>query len=1130
MLYRLFLFLIVLLLVIHSSSNGQTVVINEVMASNNTTIQDEDGDTSDWIELYNYGSEAVSLAGYGLSDRADNPFKWLLPALTIEPGQFLLIWASGKDKSDPGQPLHTGFSISAGGEDIVFTRPDGVTIDSMPARYIPTDVSYGRQPDGTGPWYYFYTPTPMQPNSGIGLDDPLVSPDFSYASGFYTDSFVLDISYPDSGAVIVFSLDGSEPDLQNLHGKSYAYKNQYPHFFGNPPGPILQQHYTSYTYTSPFVIRDRSSEPDKLSQISTTWEFMPNYFPQNPSPKGTVVRARAYVKGVPGPIANHTYFVSDQNTFDHEIPIISLSTNEDNLFGYYDGIYVAGVDFDQWRQANPFGWPGLNTGANFFRRGRDTEKPAHIQYFEMGTPILEQNIGIRIHGGWSRHQRLKSFRLYARAEYDQQSRFNHAFFDDYPYDSFKRLMLRNSGNDDNFTFMRDGVINYIMRHLRFDTHEYRPSVVYLNGEYFGMLNIRERYDKHYLNRAYGIAEEELDLLTNNAIVNEGENTQFLALRQYIIANDLADSLHYAYAIRRLDPENYMDYCIANIYIRNTDWPGNNVKFFRKRTASYEPQAPYGQDGRWRWLMFDTDFGLGTQYGPGSEDPVAHNTLAFATLPSGNQWPNPSWSTVILRKLLENPSFRQDFIIRFADQMNTAFLPDRIIGVIDAFRDRIAPEIPAQRQRWNLLNTWEVHIQRMRDFAHDRPEYQREHIRDYFNLPGEYTATLDVSAAKAGYIRINTIDLISATPGVAEQPYPWSGIYYHTLPITVTATAREGYVFTHWSGFIADNASSITFTPDGDFYLKAHFEPELVQEDDRELIFFWLMDTSLPNDTPLEEVPATWSRNGLDASLVFESAREGYPFFNGHPLWRNSSMERRNQPTPLNYRLEANDSIPFEQVNMRGLQIRQVMHVDDRQNTLYFDLNTTGYEDILLTLAGMDEGGADQLLFDYWDPELDDWSTEGQESTVFNLSPTYRVFFIDFIEAVTASNRENFRVRMRFDGADMSADDGHRVTFNNIAVSGTALEVSGVFPMPQHSPLYLHVHPNPTGGLLYVHSEALSIGADIVLLDALGRTIDISPVQQSAGTRVLDLGSCPTGIYTLLVRTGTQVLTARVMKY
>jgi len=122
----------------------------------------------------------------------------------------------------------------------------------------------------------------------------------------------------------------------------------------------------------------------------------------------------------------------------------------------------------------------------------------------------------------------------------------------------------------------------------------------------------------------------------------------------------------------------MDYQIAEIFGRNTDWPGNNIKYWRLRTNEYQPQAPKGHDGRWRWLMYDTDFVFGIS---GGADAYTHNTLEFATAIGGTSWPNPDWSTFLLRNLLINQEFQQNFINRFADLINTTFRSDRLINMI-----------------------------------------------------------------------------------------------------------------------------------------------------------------------------------------------------------------------------------------------------------------------------------------------------------------------------------------------------------------------------------------------------------------------------------------------------------------
>ncbi|MFW5972581.1 MAG: lamin tail domain-containing protein, partial [Bacteroidota bacterium] len=183
------------------------VVMNEMMSSNQTTIADGEGDFSDWLELLNTGSEVLSLSGYGLSDRLDDPFRWTFPDVALEPGAFLLVWASGKDRSEPGEPLHASFRIAADGEHVILTAPDGTTADVLDPIAVPVDVSLGRWPDGSGDRYFFTDPTPGAPNASPAFSRTLNPPSFSHEAGFHADAFSLSLASGDSSAVIRFTLD-----------------------------------------------------------------------------------------------------------------------------------------------------------------------------------------------------------------------------------------------------------------------------------------------------------------------------------------------------------------------------------------------------------------------------------------------------------------------------------------------------------------------------------------------------------------------------------------------------------------------------------------------------------------------------------------------------------------------------------------------------------------------------------------------------------------------------------------------------------------------------------------------------------------------------------------------------------
>ena len=219
--------LLVVLLFFGFQMNAQGVVINEIITSNSAVITDDDGSYEDWVELYNTSSTAINLQGYGLSDLSTNPFQWVFPEYWMEPGEHLLIWCSDKNRTDVNFPLHTNFKISSSGETITLTNSSGVTVDSYPAVVIPQNYTYGRQTDGSPTLVIFPEPTPGESNTTPGFSEVLTAPTMSVAGGFYTAAFPLTISHADPAVTIVYTTDGSDPELSNLAGTTYNYKNKY---------------------------------------------------------------------------------------------------------------------------------------------------------------------------------------------------------------------------------------------------------------------------------------------------------------------------------------------------------------------------------------------------------------------------------------------------------------------------------------------------------------------------------------------------------------------------------------------------------------------------------------------------------------------------------------------------------------------------------------------------------------------------------------------------------------------------------------------------------------------------------------------------------------------------------------
>ena len=195
------------LLLLTSILTAQTVVINEVMSSNSSTIKDEDNDYPDWIELYNKADTNISLNQYSLSDDPSDPNKWIFPNVELNSKSFLLVFASGKNKTS--EQLHTNFKIKSGGERIWLRDPNGKLVDKIDSVNILSDISYGRNIDSISQWLFYENPTPDAPNSTVGYVSFSEPPRFALHGGFYSGSQQISFS---NGQNIYYTLDGSEPD------------------------------------------------------------------------------------------------------------------------------------------------------------------------------------------------------------------------------------------------------------------------------------------------------------------------------------------------------------------------------------------------------------------------------------------------------------------------------------------------------------------------------------------------------------------------------------------------------------------------------------------------------------------------------------------------------------------------------------------------------------------------------------------------------------------------------------------------------------------------------------------------------------------------------------------------------
>ncbi len=509
-----------------------------------------------------------------------------------------------------------------------------------------------------------------------------------------------------------FTVDGSRPDPDSV--MTDAEWRDLP----------VETRTRTFVYDRPIDLAELLAPNSDISTIQTSNETGPWSWvsPVRAVERAAVVRAVAISGPSRSSYRTETYFVADDPQERFALPVFSVATNRGSFFDPETGIYVPGTggeeDFTQ---------------SNFLNRGTDWEREVHLEFFDRGDRVLRQDLGARIHGNFSRALPQKTLRLYSRSDYGT-SRMTHRFFESRDLDDFNRLLLRNGGNDWYRTMLTDPIVQSVVADLGFDTQDYRPSILFLNGEYWGIHNIRERYDQHYLETNYGIPRDQVIILENDGVLDVGDEAfvdTFLSFRRRLADGEFESRDHVS---RYLDLEPYLDYLATQIYAGNYDWPQNNIRFWRFVGEDASP-APSPGDGRRRVMMYDLDVSLG------HGESLTYDMVAW-TFGDKQEHPFPpdgdrdarEESFKLNQALMQIPEIRRDFLRRIDRHLDTTFHPDRVSEHIDRVAAAVEPEMPRHIERWgrpSSMAEWSAHLETMHEFARERPARVREHLRRHF---------------------------------------------------------------------------------------------------------------------------------------------------------------------------------------------------------------------------------------------------------------------------------------------------------------------------------------------------------------------------------------------------------------
>lgn len=850
-------------------------------------------------------------------------------------------------------------------------------------------------------------------------------PVFSVQGGFFTAPVDLVLLADEPGDVILYTTDGSEPLPGLLDGAQFSYKNSYPEEPGQPFGPLLFESFGTQEYSGPIAIEDRSGDPDRLSQKSTTATFNTPYFPESPSFKGTALRARVWRPGTGmSEVVSETYFISPEGNNTYSIPVIAVSLDEGDLFDYEDGIAVPGVTFDSWRVQNPGSTNPPRSANNFWRRGRMWESESSFSLWVPGsnTPVLNGRLGLRVHGFSSRSFPKKSWRLYARSDYGA-STFDYPIFESQTDESYKRWILFSGSGDLNKAQMRDPVIQRILQPTGVETVDSRPAVLFLNGEYHGLYHIRERYDHHYFLRRKGIEEENLEILSNNQLdYGDPWNNDFL--KDFVNERDLADPEVYEAFTTLVDTLSFWTVFAANMYMSNRDWLPNNTEMWRSK------QADAQNDTRWYFASVDLDLGWGWAGQNDLNRDMIDEVLVSNTLPGQPSFSYHGFVADMFRNAMENERFKNGFINRSADLMNTVFVPEYANTVIENYAQEIAPYMPEQIARWKLpaaMGGWINELNFMGQFSEERPEIHRGHIASGLGTDGTYALTLDVDNPEGGEVQVNTIRIDDNTPGVTGgAAYPWTGKYFNGVPITLKALPREGYTFAGWEGDLNGSSAEKSFDTEASsaFITALFIENDTVPDTPREVFSYWHFN-SLPTSGEVDNIAAD-EPSGSSAVITYPGDGDGY-------------MDDVNDGSEINLQL----GYPAG----RALRVRN----PSAERALVISASTEGFANIRLSYAAKrTNNGADrQEISVKFSPEAS-WIPLDSADVFTDYVP----YHFDFSGFPEANDNPDFQVRIRFTGAASFNTSGNN-RFDNIALTGVNLAEGGIplLPLAQHDFLF-----------------------------------------------------------------------------
>lgn len=456
---------------------------------------------------------------------------------------------------------------------------------------------------------------------------------------------------------------------------------------------------SSNLYTEPLNL---SEELYSTSDIYTIVNCIPSvYHPTDGVQHCIVIRAAVFDENDSciSPVVTNSYFIRSLGCDTHGLPVLSIAADSLSLFDYETGIFIPGIHYDPA--------DSTHTG-NYCERGREWERLINMEFYERDNRGINQLCGLRTHGGASRWYQQKGMRLYAREDYGKK-KFSHRFFASTTVEKFKHLNLHPFRCSNWLqTGGQEHLAQTVAATLDIDAMAVRQTVVFINGEYWGIYTLEESPDEHYIEDHYGYESDDVNILKYWGVTQNGDGTDWWNFYTWINTADLSQPEQAEHAFSRLDMPSFIDYMLFEIYTANLDWPQNNVLHWQAEAGAL-----------FRWLFYDGDGCFTRPY---------YNAFENAMNQGGN--------SRVFNHFLESKDFRYSFYQRYVELLSSAFSVPYLQSVLEDYRQMVEGEIAAQSDRFGFpvnLERWNDDMERTEDFFRTRNDYFQQEILAFISI-------------------------------------------------------------------------------------------------------------------------------------------------------------------------------------------------------------------------------------------------------------------------------------------------------------------------------------------------------------------------------------------------------------